>query len=115
MECLLQSFGYPLENGKAGPGLEEPSGPAQPATVSPLDSEEHRAAVAVYQQEIRLFRAAERLLEIGGILHWFVVDFLNHIALAEPGIGGLAGRIDACDHYALRLSREFQILRRLGI
>ena len=47
-----------------------------------LDSQVQCAAVSIHQQESGLFRAADGLLEIGGIRYRFAIDLLNDVAAA---------------------------------
>ena len=65
-------------------GSEEDQG--LPACQFTLRSQIHRAAVAVCQQEILLFRAIHRSLEIGGTLDGLMVDLLNDVALLESRV-----------------------------
>src|SRR5665213_2767808 len=80
-----------------------------------LNSKVHRVAVSVHQQESVGIRAADGVLEIGGVLHRFVIDFLNHIALPQTGLGGFTRRANVGYHYALCVRRELQVLRRLSV
>src|ERR1035437_7999405 len=63
-----------------------------------LDSQIHRAALPVHQQESGILRLTHGRFEIGSVAHRFVVHFLNYVAALQAGIGSFAGRVHVAHH-----------------
>ena len=80
-----------------------------------LDSYIHRAALAIHQQQILVFRVVHRRREIGGVVDRLAIDFLNHVSALEAGIGSGAGGIHFSDHHTRGAGRNAKLLGEIGI
>src|ERR1035437_1637331 len=63
-----------------------------------LDSQIHRAALPVHEQESGVLRVTHGSFEIRSVAHRFVVHFLNYVAALQAGIGSFAGRVHVAHH-----------------
>ena len=48
-------------------------------------------------------------------VHRFTIDFLNHVAVAEAGVGGGAGGVNVGYNHPLRVGGKAKIVGRLGV
>ena len=81
--ALIFFSAHPVQKQKAGSGSEECQN--RPLSLHPqvLDSNIHRVALAVHQQDrLLFFRVRNCAFELRGILHRFAIHFLNHISAA---------------------------------
>lgn|SRR5271170_3619487 len=66
-----------------------------------LRGDEQSATVAVDQEQRFAAGFAEGALELRDIGDGLMVDFLDHVALLQAGVGHFAGRVDVGDNDAL--------------
>src|ERR1039458_8845509 len=79
-----------------------------------LDSQIHRAALPVHEQESGVLRVTHGRFEIRSVAHRFVVHFLNYVAALRAGIGSFAGRVHAGHHNSASGSRQSSLPGRPG-
>src|SRR5262249_51806245 len=111
----MESYKRTICGHKNGPiwGLSQ-TGPAQSRTGRFLHANEQLTAVAIYQEQITLTRAAHRALKFRYVMDRLTVHFLNNVAFFQAALRGCAIRIDI-RHNNTRGSRDTQLPRGLRI